>query len=265
MLTLLAQLAAAAGDVEGNAARLADSLERHPEVDLAVFPELFLCGYALADLASGARPLDAPELGVVAEAAARHRTAVVVGFAEAHAGRVANSAACIDERGELVGVYRKAQLFGGERRHFVPGEELLVAPLAGRRVGVLICFDVEFPELARQLALAGADLLVTVSANMEPYYADHELATRARALDNRLPHLYANLVGAAEGLEFVGGSRSIGPDGEVLAESAHRREELLVAPVPPAGRPADEVVDYLAAVPPPLAVVATYEQPDPTH
>jgi predicted amidohydrolase len=265
MLTLLAQLAPTPDDVAGNAARVAECLERHPEVDLAVFPELFLCGYALADVASNARPLDAPELRLVADAAARHRTAVVVGFAEAHAGGIANSAACIDERGELAGVYRKAQLFGAERLHFVAGEELLVVPLAGRRVGVLICFDVEFPELARQLALAGADLLVTVSANMEPYYSDHELATRARALDNRLPHLYANLVGASEGLEFVGGSRSIGPDGEVLAEAAHPREQQLVAPVPAAGRPADEIVDYLTVVPAPLAVDARHKQPDATH
>ena len=252
---MLAQLAAVTADVDANTRRVEDALERHPEVEIAVFPELFLCGYALGEVERGALPRDAPELARIGEAAARHGTAVVVGFAEAHEDGLANAAACFDEHGTLVGVYRKTQLFGAERRWFAPGDELLVVPLAGRRVGVLICFDIEFPEPARQLALAGADLLVTASANMQPYYSEHELASRARALDNRLPHLYANLVGMSEGLEFVGGSRAVGPDGEVLAESAHAREELLVAPVAAPGRP-DAPVDYLSLLPAPLAIRA---------
>lgn len=256
MRALLAQLTSVPANVDANARRVVESLERHQDVAIAVFPELFLCGYALAEVERGARPAESPELDLIAEAAERHGIAVVVGFAESRPDHtLANAAACFDERGRLVGVYRKTQLFGAERDCFVAGDELLVVPLAGRKVGVLICFDMEFPELARQLALAGADLLVTVSANMEPYYPDHELASRARALDNRLPHLYANLVGAPEGLEFVGGSRSVGPDGDILAEAAHGREELLVAPVPPPTRPADEAVDYLSLVPAPLSVI----------
>ena len=253
MRALLAQLAATDGDVGANAAKVADSLARHPDVELAVFPELFLCGYALKGIERSARSLDAEELAIVSAAAARHRTAVVVGFAEARGGGIANSAACFDERGELAGVYRKTQLFGAERDRFTAGGELLVLGLAGRKVGVLICFDIEFPEPARRLALAGADLLVTPSANMEPYDPDQALASRARALDNRIPHLYANLVGGSDALRFVGGSRSIAPDGRVLAEAGTADEQLLVAPVAPAGRP-DDALDYLGLVPPPLPV-----------
>lgn len=256
MRALVAQLAAVPGDVEGNARRVAESLASRPDADLAVFPELFLSAYALGVVEGAARPLDAPELELIAAAAAEHRTAVVVGFAEARPVGIANSAACFDADGSLAGVYRKAQLFGSEREHFEVGDELLVVPLAGRNVGVMICFDVEFPEIARQLAVAGADLLVTVSANMEPYYPDHELASRARALDNRLPHLYSNLVGEAEGLRFVGGSRAVGPDGELLAEAGAEDEELVVAELPPAGRPANDSVDYLSLLPAPLSVVA---------
>jgi predicted amidohydrolase len=117
-----------------------------------------------------------------------------------------------------VATYRKCHLFGdGERRAFVPGETLCVAELAGVRVGVLICFDVEFPEPARALAHAGAEMLVTVAANMEPYGPDHALAVRARALDNRRVHLYVNRTGSQAGLEFVGGSAAIASDGSVLA------------------------------------------------
>jgi predicted amidohydrolase len=136
-----------------------------------------------------------------------------------------------------------------------PGDVAGNVQRAGRHVAPLICFDVEFPELARRLAVAGADLLVTASANMEPFYADHDIATRARALENRIPHLYANLVGSSGPLQFVGGSRSIGSGGDVLAEAAHAREEVLVAPVAPAGTD-DERVDYVRQLPKDVPVVA---------
>ena len=102
--------------------------------------------------------------------------------------------------------------------------------LAGLRVGPLICFDMEFPELARALARAGADLLVTASANMEPFYSDHQIASQARALDNRLPHLYCNRCGVEAGLVFVGGSRAVRSDGTIAAQ-AGGGEELLAADV----------------------------------
>ena len=71
----------------------------------------------------------------------------------------------MDRRGNLAGVYRKTHPFGDERKVFAAGDELLV-DLNGVRVGIMICFDVEFPEVARSLAVAGADLLITISANM---------------------------------------------------------------------------------------------------
>ena len=125
--------------------------------------------------------------------------------------------------------------------------------LAGRRVAPLICFDIEFPEPARQVTLAGADLLVTASANMEPYYLDHAIGTVARAHENRRPHLYANMVGEGDGLVFVGGSRSIAPSGETLMEAGQSEEELLVVPVAePAG--IDELTDYPNLLQPPRPV-----------
>jgi len=94
--------------------------------------------------------------------------------------------------------------------------------------------------LLAQLAPRPRDL----AANMDPYWADHELATRARALENRVPHLYVNRVGSESGCDFVGGSRSIGPDGSVLAEAAAPTERLLVVPVA-VGRDVDDRIDYL--------------------
>lgn len=251
---LLAQLASVPGDTAANAARALAALTEHDDVEVAVFPELFLCGYDLRLLDESARAVDCAELRSIADAAASASTAVVVGFAERVDGGFANSVACIDRDGSLAGVYRKTQLYAGERRVFRAGEELTVVRLAGLDVGLLICFDVEFPEPARRLALAGAQLLVTSSANMAPYVVDHEIATRSRALENRLPHLYANAVGSVRKLQFVGHSRSVDASGAVLAEAPSDEERLLVAPIGAVGG-IDEDLDYLRQLPGELPVV----------
>jgi predicted amidohydrolase len=229
---LLAQMTCRIGDVEGNAARAVAAIREHPEADLAIFPELYLSGYTYRELGELARDPECNELRAVAAAAAEAATAVVIGFAERTSRGVANSVACIDESGALAGVYRKTMLFESEAEAgFLEGEELLVVELAGRRVAPLICFDIEFPEPARQVTLAGADLLVTASANMDPFYIDHAVGAVARAHENRLPHLYSNLVGSGDGLVFVGASRSIAPTGEILVEASRDRQELLLVPV----------------------------------
>lgn len=256
MLALLAQLESVLRNPQANAARAAEALVAHPDADIAVFPELFLSAYDLSALDETARPVACEELRVVAEAAAHADTAVVIGFAERNAaGSFFNSVACIDRDGTAAGIYRKVQLFAGERKVFQPGRELRLVRLAGVAVAPLICFDVEFPELPRALAVGGAELLVTASANMEPFAEDHEIATRARALENRLPHLYANATGSIGGLDFVGLSRSVGPAGEVLVE-AGAGETLLLAPVAAAST-LDESLDYLGQLPGPLPVVAS--------
>ncbi len=249
MDVLLAQLCPVAGDPAANAARAAQVLEDHAGVDLAVFPELFLQGYDLGAVAALALDARSPALERVCAAAGQAGTAVLIGFAERGPGGVVhNSLAAIDEHGQIAAIYRKTQLFGGEREVFSAGDELIVVDLAGRRVGPLLCFDAEFPEPARALAAAGADLLVTAAANMEPYYGDHELATRARALDNRLSHVYVNRVGVEAGLRFVGGSRAIGTDGSVQLQCPTDAEALSVAPIDPPDR-GDAAVHYLAQVP----------------
>ena len=165
---LLAQLTPRVGNGRASAELVADVLHAHSS-EIAVFPELFLGGYSLRHAAENAITSTSPEIDLIRSAAAATSTAVVVGFVESTNRGLANSAACIDADGTLVGIYRKMQLFGHERDVFNRGDSLLVANLVGRDVGVQICFDTEFPEIARALARAGAEILVTVSANMAPY------------------------------------------------------------------------------------------------
>jgi predicted amidohydrolase len=257
MNALLAQLVPSPGDPRANALRASALLDKHREADLAVFPELYLSGYELRPSVELARECGIA-LRLVAERAAANRTAVVIGLAEARPGGIVNAAVVIAEDGSLAGTYGKMHLFRQERDGYLAGDRLLVVSVAGMAVAPLVCFDVEFPEPARALARAGAELLVTVSANMEPYADDHTLLARARALENRLPHIYVNRVGAEAGFRFVGGSCVIGADGTIVAELSPDEEQVGLVEVP--FRRPDEAVDYLRQ----LGVDYPVDRPEPT-
>ena len=185
--------------------------------------------------------------------AKEHSTAVIFGAAERFGGGYANSAVYVDRSGTLAGVYRKTHLFGSEREAFVPGDELLVVDLEGFKAGLMICFDVEFPEVARALARAGADLLVTISANMEPFGPDHRVFSTARAIENGVPHAYVNQIGRGEEFNFVGETFAVSADGDVLADAGPTGEEVLALELELPGRSSLRP-DYLGQVRPPLPV-----------
>src|SRR3712207_4675431 len=165
---VLAQLNPRLRQTEANLETMGKIVAEHPGADLVVFPELFLNGYTTTGLRDLAAHPEGPEVGRVADLARENSAAVIFGAPERFGGGYANSALYVSGEGRLAGTYRKTHLFGAERDAFVPGGELLVVDAGGYKVGLMICFDVEFPEVARSLARAGADLLVTVSANMEP-------------------------------------------------------------------------------------------------
>jgi predicted amidohydrolase len=218
----LAQLSPEA-DLERDCETACSVVRSRQGSDLVLFPELFLGGYSTEDPRAVATTLEGAGMRSIAAACAESGTAAIVGFTEdGGEGDFANSAACFDADGKAVAAYRKTNLFGpGERSAFVAGDSMTVVRMAGLPIGPQICFDMEFPEPSRLMALAGAEILATIAANMEPYAGDHRLAARARALDNRLPHLYANRVGAQSGHEFTGESCVIAPDGTVMAELDH--------------------------------------------
>ena len=226
---LLAQLNPKVRNVGGNIETAEEVLAHSAGTDLAVFPELFLSGYTTRGVNEVALDLEGPEVTRMANLARENDTAVIFGLHERVSDGVANSAVCLDRRGNLSGTYRKTHLFGEERGAFVAGDELRIFDLDGIGPGLMICFDVEFPEVARALATAGANLLVTISANMVPFGHDHEVFATARALENGLPHLYVNQVGEGETFEFAGGTRVVSADGERLAEAGASEDVIAVS------------------------------------
>ena len=238
LTAVLAQLNPKLRGVGANVASAKGVLREHAGADLFVFPELFLGGYTTSGVEDLAFDLDGPEVGEMARLARESGAAMVFGLHERLPGGVANSALCLDRGGDLAGLYRKTHLFGEEREAFVAGDELLVVDLDGVKAGLMICFDVEFPEVARSLALAGADLLVTISANMDPFGRDHDVFATARALENGLPHLYVNQVGEGEAFRFAGGTMAVSPDGDRLV-GAGGYEGVISVPIDLSARNAE--------------------------
>jgi predicted amidohydrolase len=132
------------------------------------------------------------------------------------------------------GRHRKVHLFGDvDRRLFVPNP---VPPAAfdfdDARVGVLICYDVEFPEAVRRLAVDRARAVLVPTANMAGYEEVQQILVRARACENGCGIVYANYCGADDLFEYNGRSEICGPGGEVLAQASAQGEELIVADLP---------------------------------
>ncbi|MFD8308961.1 carbon-nitrogen hydrolase family protein [Streptomyces sp. NPDC059690] len=203
---------------------------------LLAAPEMFLTGYAIGDdIARLAEPADGDSADAIADIAGRHGLAIAYGYPERDGETVLNSAQLISAEGVRLANYRKTHLFGRfERDHFTPGEQPVVqAELGGLTVGLMICYDVEFPENVRAHALAGTDLLVVPTAQMHPFQFVAESMIPVRAFENQMYVAYVNRVGREGEFDFVGLSTLAGPDG-IARTRAGRAEDLLLAEADPA-------------------------------
>jgi len=206
---------------------------RAQAADLLVTPEMFLTGYAIgADrVAALAEPADGPLAQVVAALAQRHGIAIVYGYPEDNPNsKPFNAAQAIAADGRRLMNYRKAHLFGDlDRAQFSAGDTASqVFEWCGWVLGLLICYDVEFPEAVRGLALQGADAVLVPTANMEPFDEVQRVLLPARALENSLYLAYANACGCEGALAYNGLSCAIGPDGTV-PHRADQGEQRLIA------------------------------------
>ncbi|MGW0913464.1 carbon-nitrogen hydrolase family protein [Streptomyces sp. NPDC002784] len=238
MRTALLQSSGRPGSVAENLKVLDEAAGRAAAAGagLLIAPEMFLTGYAIGDeIARLAEPADGDSADAVAEIASRHALALAYGYPERDGGTVYNSAQLISADGTRQANYRKTHLFGCfERDHFTPGERQVVqAELNGLRVGILICYDVEFPENVRAHALAGTDLLVVPTAQMHPFQFVAESMIPVRAFENQMYVAYVNRAGREGEFEFIGLSALAGPDGVARAR-AGRGEELVFADTDPA-------------------------------
>lgn len=206
---------------------------------LLVTSELFTSGYAVGAerLAEAAEPADGPTGGRVAELAARYGIAVVHGYPEREGAQVFNSARLTGPDGAVLANYRKAHLYGDhERAAFAPGGEAVVqASVDGVRVGLLICYDVEFPEAVRAHALAGTELLAVPTALMKPHEFIPRNLVPTRAFENGIHIAYVNRCGPEGEYDFAGLSCLAGP-GRAEPARAGTGPGLVIADADPQDR-----------------------------
>jgi predicted amidohydrolase len=217
---------------------------------LVLCPECWLCGYNIgAAVTALAEPSDGPSARHVADVARRNDIAIAYGYAERDAqnGRIYNAVQVIGPDGSVLSHYRKTHLFGPEERAvYHPGGRFEPPfQFGGLKFGLLICYDVEYPEAARSVALLGADVLLVPTALSEEYAAVPDFIVPARAVENQIFVAYCNRVGVENGMRFLGRSCLTGPDGKALA-AAGAGDALIVSEISKhAGPPAARSFPYL--------------------
>jgi predicted amidohydrolase len=203
---------------------------------LVVLPELTACGGVLASAEqarAAAEPIDGPTVALLAELSAQHGCVVVAGLAEAGEGAQVRNSAVVLDHGALVATYRKVHLWGAEKHAFQPGDQPppVVRTSAGR-VGVMVCYDLEFPEWVRLAAEAGAEVVAVpvnwpLRAEGDPQRPFEVVKAQAAAVTYRVNIAVADRCGVEAGIDWYGGSMVCDVDGNLVVGPACARGSAL--------------------------------------
>lgn len=214
-------------DKEANIEKMSGFIDKvmleQPDTKLIVFPEMITTGYecTMEQCHQLAEETDSGKSIVFfRKKCANKKVSIVFGYIEKDKcihGVLYNSAVFIDENGNVSGNYRKTHPTYGEQKWCLAGRDLPVINTSFGKVGIMICWDAAFPEVARLYSLQGADLLIVPTNWEKPYSDDWDLVTRARAFDNTLHLISANRVGFDLTRGFFGHSNIISPVGNVIA------------------------------------------------
>jgi predicted amidohydrolase len=236
----LAQISCKVGDKNYNIRKIERYIRKAKKkrANLVVFPELALTGYVCRDLVYElAEPIPGPSVHQLEAVAKRENMHIVLGMLEKSSKAKAvlyNTAILISPNG-FVGKYQKMHLpthsVFEEKRYFRGGYQTPVFDTPIGKLGLIICYDVFFPEITRLLRLKGAQLVICISASPSVRRGFFEAFTTARALENTMFLAYVNLVGIEDGLQFWGGSRMIAPSGRVIAQAKYDKEDLVVTQI----------------------------------
>lgn len=218
----VAQMGCKLGNVEHNLATIsalaAGTAKR--EADITCFPELATTGYALnIKWRKYSEPIPGPTAARLAHMAEEFGLYLICGMAErdSKSKRIFDSAVLINPSGDFVGVYRKVHLWDMERKYFTPGNRFPVFKTKVGRIGIGICYDLEFPEPARAMALQGAEIVFFASAQPSPMGDQVDTYIRSRAGENCVFVAHSNRIGREGRLVFFGQSQIVSPLCRALA------------------------------------------------
>jgi omega-amidase len=233
----LLQMDIAIGEPDTNFARLEvlmrQAVEAPVKPDVLIFPEMWNTGYALEQIHELADKEGSRTQAFISAFAAKHQVHVIAGsIANKQADQVFNTIYMFDREGRAVADYSKIHLFRlmEEEKYLASGDQIGNFELEGIPAGAMICYDIRFPELARKLALGGAQILFVPAEWPKPRLHHWRTLLMARAIENQMYIVACNRVGTSGTTEFFGHSMVINPWGEIIAECGES-EEILQASV----------------------------------
>jgi predicted amidohydrolase len=236
----LAQISCKREDKEANIKKMETLVNKAKKqgANLIIFPELSLTGYVVRDqIYELAETIPGPSVKALEDIARKTNSYIIFGMPELSQKTKAtlyNAAVLIGPEG-LIGKYRKMYLpthsVFEEKRYFRAGYHAATFETKIGKIGLIICYDIFFPEVSRLTRLKGAQLIVCISASPAIRKAFFEALAIARAIENTAFLVYVNLVGIEDGLQFWGGSRLVGPNGKILAQAKYDEEDLVVCDV----------------------------------
>lgn len=192
--------------------------------DILVFPEVFSTGFCYDHIESCAESENGKAIQEMCAFSRDHECVLIFSIIEKQVVEndinYYNLGVCIED-GEVVGTYRKTHPFKKEKQYFSSGDEIEPIRLKNRQltIGMQICYELRFPEVARKLALEGSDLLVTIAEFPTPRGHIWKSLAIARAIENQIPHVACNRVGKGPDQSFFGGSIIVDALGEVKEEA----------------------------------------------
>lgn len=232
----VAQMDCILGDKDKNLEtieRLARTVARRSP-DLVCFPELATTGYSLNERWDDlAERIPGKSSDFLSDIARKFNFALVCGIVERDSekhNRIYDSAVIYDRNGMLIGSYRKVHLWAEERKYFTPGNSFTVFKTDKfHTIGVGICYDLEFPESSRSMALQGAQLVLFPSAEMKPMENHIETYLKSRSAENCIFTAFSNRIGKEGKTVFFGQSQIVSPSCKALAKVAKKAEGFAVA------------------------------------
>ncbi|MEM3770186.1 MAG: carbon-nitrogen hydrolase family protein [Candidatus Bathyarchaeia archaeon] len=236
----LAQISCQRGDKQANIRKIEEytaNAKQHG-AELVIFPELSLTGYTIRDeLFELAEKIPGTSATAIEKTAKKYKVHIVFGMPELSGkaqATIYNSAVLVGPEG-YIGKYRKMHLpthsVFEEKRYFRPGYQAGAFETHVGKIGLIICYDIFFPEVCRLTRLEGAQLIVCISAAPAVRRSFFETLTVARAIENATFLAYVNLVGIEDGLQFWGGSRLVAPNGKIIAKAKYDEEDLVMGEV----------------------------------
>jgi len=237
----LGQMSCRVGDKKHNIDVMKKKIKQAKRIkaDIIAFPELCLTGYVVRDRAyEFAEPVpNGPSVHEIEKIAKNEEMHIIFGMIERSSKAVAvlhNTAVLIGPDG-FIGKYQKMHLpthsVFEEKRYFRLGYQAPVFETDAGKIGMIICYDVYFPEITRLLSLKGTKLIVCISASPSVRRGFFETLTAARAMENNVFLAFVNLAGIEDGLQFWGGSRIIAPSGSVISQAKYDADDFIFAAI----------------------------------